>query len=156
VNRPRHEALRPLVDALGALLETAGPRAQAFLNHWPPELIARPVGRRPLPVVAALRVLSRLAAPAARGLVEAVKAQAHDLDWRQTYGKADFSERFVDNYDFNEWIGERGAFISDRIACGVLRLMGMIGIFGVATEQAGPGSQDRRTAQNCAKEQVSP
>ena len=122
MNRRRHEPLRPLVDALRALIETAGPRAQAFLDDWPRELIARPVGARPLPVVAALEGLSRLAAPAARGLVEALEARAFDLDWRQTYGKADFGERFLENYGFNEWIGERGAFVSDRLACGVLLL----------------------------------
>ena len=47
MNRPRHESLRPLVDALRALLETAGPRAQAFLDDWPRELIARPVVQAP-------------------------------------------------------------------------------------------------------------
>ena len=112
----------PLVWALRALLETAGPEAQAFRSDWPRELIARPVGARSLPVVARLRGLARLAAPRTRALVEALEAAAHDLDWRQTYGKADFGERFLENYGFNEWIGQRGAFISDTLACGVLLL----------------------------------
>ena len=116
------EPLHSLVGALRALLESAGPQADAFLADWPRELIARPVGARSLPVVAALPGLSRLAAPAARALVEAVEAQGQDLDWRQTYGKADFGERFLENYGFNEWIGQRGAFISDSVACGVLLL----------------------------------
>ena len=47
---------------------------------------------------------------------------AGDLDWRQTYSSADFGQRFLDNYGWSEWIGERGAFISDAIACGVLML----------------------------------
>jgi gentisate 1,2-dioxygenase len=47
---------------------------------------------------------------------------AGDLDWRQTYSSADFGQRFLDNYGWSEWIGDRGAFISDAIACGVLML----------------------------------
>jgi hypothetical protein len=85
-------------------------------------LIARPVGARSLPVVAALRGLSSLAAPATLAPVEGVAARAHELDWQQTYGKADFGERFLDNYGFNEWIGQRGVFVSDAVACGVLLL----------------------------------
>ena len=55
------EALHSLVEALRALLETAGPQADAFLRDWPSEFIARPVVARSLPVVAALQGLSRLA-----------------------------------------------------------------------------------------------
>ena len=116
------EALHSLVDALRALLKTAAPEAEAFLRDWPPELIARPVGARSLPVVAALRGLSRLAAPRTRALVEAVEALAGELDWRQTYTSSDFGSRFLDNYGYNEWVGQRGAFMSDRVACGVLLL----------------------------------
>jgi hypothetical protein len=57
------EARHSLVEALRALLETAGPQAEAFLRDWPSELVPRPVGARSLPVVAALQGLSRLAAP---------------------------------------------------------------------------------------------
>jgi hypothetical protein len=66
------------------------PRAGScpFLRDWPPELVARPVGKRSLPVVAALRGLSRLAAPRTRELVEAIEALAGEFDWRQAYGKA--------------------------------------------------------------------
>jgi len=116
------EALRSLVDALRAFLETAGPQAQTFLNDWPQELIARPVGARTFPVVAALRGLSHFAAPRTRALVDALEALAGELDWRQTYDKADFGERFLENYGFNEWIGQRGAFVSESVACGVLLL----------------------------------
>ena len=55
-------------------------------------------------------------------MVEAVAALADDLDWRQTYTSADFGERFLQNYGWSEWIGKRGAFESDAIACGVLLL----------------------------------
>jgi Dimethlysulfonioproprionate lyase len=85
-------------------------------------LVARPINARSLPVVRALRGLSDFAAPRAAALVEAVEALAGELDWRQTYTKADFGQRFLDNYGFSEWVGERGAFISESIACGVLLL----------------------------------
>jgi len=49
-------------------------QAEVFLRDWPQELIARPIGGRSLPVVAALRGLSRLAAPQTLALVEAVAA----------------------------------------------------------------------------------
>ena len=35
---------------------------------------------------------------------------------------ADFGERFLQNYGWSEWVGQRGAFASDAIACGVLLL----------------------------------
>jgi hypothetical protein len=115
------QSLRPLVQAFRGLLPSA-PEAEAFLRDWPRELIARPAGKRSLPVVVALRGLARLAAPHTRALVEAVEALAHELDWRQTYSSADFGERFLETYGFSEWIGQRGAFMSDRVACGVLLL----------------------------------
>jgi hypothetical protein len=118
----RQESVRSLVEALRSLLETAGPEAQAFMRDWPRELIARPTSARSLPVVSALRDLSRFAAPETRSLVEAVAALAGELDWRQTYMPADFGERFLQNYGWSEWIGQRGAFASDAIACGVLIL----------------------------------
>jgi hypothetical protein len=115
-------ALGRQVSSLHALLEAAGPQAQPFLRDWPQDLVARPVVARSLPVVASLQGLSRFATPRTRALVEAIAALAGELDWRQTYTKADFGRRFLDNYGFCEWIGERGAFVSDAIACGVLLL----------------------------------
>jgi hypothetical protein len=115
-------SLRPLVDVLRSLLEQAGPEASPFLHDWPRALIARPQAARSLPVVSALQGLSRFAAPETRALVDAVAALAHELDWRQTYSSADFGERFLQNYGWSEWIGQRGAFQSDAIACGVLLL----------------------------------
>jgi len=49
-------------------------------------------------------------------------ALANDLDWRQTYASADFGARFLQNYGWSELVGQRGAFMSDAIACGVLML----------------------------------
>ena len=115
-------SLRPLVAALRDLLEAAGPAASPFLHDWPRELIARPQAARTLPVVSALQGLKRFAAPQTQTLVESIAALAHDLEWRQTYSSADFGERFLQNYGWSEWIGKRGAFESDAIACGVLLL----------------------------------
>jgi hypothetical protein len=117
----REDSLRPLVAAFRELLAAAA-EAEAFLRDWPGELIARPTRPRCLPVVAALRGLARLAVPHTRALVEAIEALAGELDWRQTYSKADFGELFLENYGFSEWIGQRGVFMSDRVACGVLLL----------------------------------
>jgi len=122
MNNRLHEALRPVVDAMRSLLGTAGPEAQAFLSDWPRELTARPIEARSLSVVGAVRGLSRYAAPRTHALVEAIAAVAGELDWRQTYSEADFGARFLENYGFSEWIGQRGAFLSDTIACGVLLL----------------------------------
>jgi hypothetical protein len=119
---PLAEPLVRLINILRELLETAGPEAHAFIRDWPKALTARPVAARSLPVVAALQDLSRFAAPRTRALVEQIAALASELDWRQTYTKADFGARFLDSYGFSEWIGERGAFVSDAIACGVLLL----------------------------------
>jgi hypothetical protein len=77
---------------------------------------------RSIPVVAALHGLSHFAGPSTRALVGALEALAGELEWRQTYGLADFGERFLENYGFCEWIGQRGLFISDTIACGILLL----------------------------------
>ena len=74
--------LRPLIDALRALLASAGPEAQPFLRDWPRSLVARPFAARSLPVVSAFEGLSQYAAPRTCSLVEAVAALANDLDWR--------------------------------------------------------------------------
>ena len=108
--------------ALRSFLEAAGSEASPFLREWPQALVARPIVARSLPAVSALRGLSQFAPPETRALVKQIAALAGELDWRQTYTKADFGQRFLDNYGFSEWIGERGAFMSDAIACGVLLL----------------------------------
>ncbi len=115
-------SLRPLVAAVREQLAAAGAQASPFLRDWPRELIARPQAARPLPIVSALEGLSRFAAPETRTLVEAVAALGGELDWRQTYTSADFGERFLQNYGWSEWMGKRGAFESEAIACGVLLL----------------------------------
>jgi hypothetical protein len=92
------------------------PEASAFLRYWPKALIARPTHPRSLPVLGTLRGLSRLAAPRTQGLVEAVEAAAGEHDRQQTYEPADLGERFLENYRLSEWNGQRGTFMSDRVA----------------------------------------
>ena len=73
-------------------------------------------------MVSVLEGLPRFAAPRTRPLVKAIAARAKDLDWRQTYSQADFGELFLQSYGWSEWIGQRGAFVRDAIAGGVLLL----------------------------------
>jgi Dimethlysulfonioproprionate lyase len=115
-------SLERLVCSFRELLAAGGAEAGPFLRDWPRELVTRPLVARSLPVVASLQGLSRCAAPQTRALVDGIAALAGELDWRQTYARADFGQRFLNNYGWSEWIGERGAFVSDKIACGVLLL----------------------------------
>jgi hypothetical protein len=119
---PLAVSLSRLLAALRDLMQAAGPEASPFLGDWPSELIARPVASHLVPIVSALQDALRFAAPETRALTEAVAALSQEMAWRQTYGAADFGARFLENYGFSEWIGERGVFQSKAIACGVLLL----------------------------------
>ena len=118
----RDDSSRPLVAALRRLLEAAGPPALPFLRDWPRDLTARSFAARSLPVVSALDGLERFAAPKTRALVQAVAARARDLDWRQTYQAPISASAFSRTTALANGAGERGAFESDAIACGVLLL----------------------------------
>ena len=115
-------SLRSLVAALRELLEAAGPEASPFLRDWPQELTPRPIVPHPLPVVSALQGLSRFAAPE-----DARFGRSRRGAGRRSRLAADLYERrfrraILKNYGWSEWIGQRGAFESDAIACGVLLL----------------------------------
>ena len=103
---------------LGAVREAFGrvPEAEPFLAEWPEEAQTRVL------VPTLLPVCQRLAGMAESGVVTALKALAGQLQWRQTYGAADFGEAFLAGYAWAEFIGLRGPVASDRIACGVLLL----------------------------------
>ena len=92
------------------------------MRDWPRRLIARPVGARSLPVVAALRGLARLAAPRTRARRRRSRRWPANSTGGRPIDSLDFGSRFLDNYGYNEWVGQRGAFMSDRVACGVLLL----------------------------------
>jgi len=95
---------------------------QAFLAEWPHD--GRIVERAP----AVLRVLNWLpqllggACDRTEALTRLVVENAYGLDWRQTYTPAEFGPGFLERYGWTEIIGERGVFVSDRIAAGILML----------------------------------
>jgi Dimethlysulfonioproprionate lyase len=98
------------------------PEAAKFLAEFPPLTATRPTSPRSLPVCARLPDLAALAAPSTLALVLELVACASGLEWRQTYGVADFGVEFLKSYGWTELIGLRGPLPSDRIACGFLLL----------------------------------
>ena len=86
------------------------------------ELIARPEGAESFRSSPRSKKPLRISRARDHAAHRGVAALARELDWRQTYTPADFGERFLQHYGCSEWVGERGAFVSDRIACGVLLL----------------------------------
>jgi hypothetical protein len=98
------------------------PEAAKFLADFPPLAATRPAPPRLLPVCARLPDLPALAPPSTLALVLELVACASGLEWRQTYGVADFGAAFLRSYGWTELIGLRGPFPSDRIACGFLLL----------------------------------
>jgi len=71
----REQSGRPLVQTLRELPASV-PEAQGFLHDWPRDLVARPVGKRSLPILAALGGLERLAALRTQGLLEGIEVLA--------------------------------------------------------------------------------
>ncbi len=112
------ELLEETLDLLGRY----GEPAQSFLGDLDPmeERALEPV------VLPCLRHLDACAALAEGGAGEAIARllaeRGQRLRWGQTYGRADFDARFLDNYGWMELFGERGHYASDRLACGVLLL----------------------------------
>ncbi|MFI4998081.1 MAG: dimethylsulfonioproprionate lyase family protein, partial [Hyphomicrobiales bacterium] len=81
--------------------------------------------RKPLPVCRFLAgALRGAVGGAAAPLAPPLEALLASLAWTQNpnYRRAPPADGFLDNYGWSEWIGERGAFVSDAIACGVLML----------------------------------
>ena len=107
--------MRALLEAVRAAF-AAVPEAAPFLAEWPDGRVKRALEPVQLPVC------RWLAGMADVGVIGAVKAQASRLQWRQTYGAADFGEAFLQGYGWSEFIGLRGPVASEQIACGVLVL----------------------------------
>ena len=114
--------LRALVGAAHTLVAAQEGAARRFYADWPQHLTARPQVAKSLPVTHALDGIGRFAVPATNVLVQNIQRLARHFEWRQTYVSGDFGERFLQCYGWSEWIGRRGIFDSDRIACGVLLL----------------------------------
>jgi hypothetical protein len=114
--------MRGIAAQARALLVAQGAAAKAFLDAWPMEPKARPVNAHALAALAWLDGVERFAAPETMALARDIVALAASLDWRQTYGAEDFGARFLERYGWSEFFGQRGLFVSDVIACGVLLL----------------------------------
>lgn len=91
------------------------PEAAAFLGDWPEGAARRGQVPVQLPVC-------RWLAGMAGGLAGEVAAHAGALEWRQTYGAADFGAGFLERYGWTEIIGLRGPIPSERVAAGFLLL----------------------------------
>ena len=107
--------MRELLTAVRLAFEGLA-EARPFLADWPEEGAGRVVQAGQLPVCRWLAAMSD------SGVMGAVKAAAGRLQWRQTYGAADFGEALLAGYGWAEFVGLRGPVPSERIACGVLLL----------------------------------
>lgn len=107
--------MRDLLVAVRRAFEGVA-EAAPFLADWPEGGTIREVEAGKLPVCHWLDGMAQT------GVMGAVKAAAEQVQWRQTYGAADFGEDFLAGYGWAEFIGLRGPVPSTRIACGVLLL----------------------------------
>ena len=107
------QGLRVAMQALDA-----GP----FLNDWPPLVASHAVPATWLPVCDCLPQLAAQAAGPLAPLVAGLIAGARAMDWRQTYGVADFGADFLQGYGWTELIGLRGPIPSTQVAVGFLLL----------------------------------
>ena len=104
-----------LMDAVRTAF-SAVTEAAPFLAEWPQVAVSRVLEPVHLPVCRWLDAVPD------NGVMGVVKAAAPGLQWRQTYGAADFGAAFLQDYGWSEFIGLRGPVASERIACGVLLL----------------------------------
>jgi hypothetical protein len=102
-----------LLDQVKRLF-SAVPEAAGFLACWPTS------GQRDCPAMnlPVCDWLTKLTPASA--LTQALCETP--LQWRQTYGAADFGDAFLRGYGWAEFIGLRGPVPSTQIACGVLLL----------------------------------
>jgi hypothetical protein len=109
-----------LAQGLRAAMQAvdAGP----FLDDWPPLVASRAVPATWLPVCDCLPQLASQAAGTLSPLVAGLMAGARGMDWRQTYGAADFGADFLHGYGWTELIGLRGPIPSTQVAVGFLLL----------------------------------
>lgn len=109
-----------LAQGLRAALQAvdAGP----FLENWPELVASRAVPATWLPVCEVLPEVAEQAAGPLAPLVAGLRAGAGAMDWRQTYGAADFGADFLQGYGWTELIGLRGPIPSTEVAVGFLLL----------------------------------
>ena len=82
----------------------------------------RSVIPRTLPVLSWMPAAIKAAGRQTEFLVNRFAKLANHLTWGQTYSAQDFGAGFLEKYGWTEFIGLRGPFASDRMACGVLFL----------------------------------
>lgn len=99
------------------------PEAAAFLADWPEGGTRRAQAACVLPVCRWLKgMASGRVDGLADGLAGEVTRGAAALEWRQTYGTADFGAGFLERYGWTEVVGLRGPIPSTRVAAGFLLL----------------------------------
>lgn len=110
----------------GATERLIAVRARQFIAGavvpWSDPAERRAVQPRSLPVLRHLPQCVTSAPRALRPLVQALQAAAPALAWRQTYGAAQMSPQFLDQYGWTELVGLGGAVPSRTCAVGFLIL----------------------------------
>jgi hypothetical protein len=98
-------------------------RLNSFLANWPaPNCMTRSVSPRTLPVLSWMPAAVKAAGKRTGLLVNKLASLANHLSWGQTYSEQDFGAGFLEKYGWTEFIGLRGPFSSERMACGFLFL----------------------------------
>jgi hypothetical protein len=112
--------LCPLIHEILASLAAA--ELCPYLAEWPHAAVSRAVAPASLPVLRWLPVAAGDAPSFSAALIAALCHGASSLAWRQTYTLKDLGAEFLDNYGWSELVGQRGPYLSERIACGFLLL----------------------------------
>lgn len=116
-------AVEDLIGATGRfIIAQAGGFGAGRTVPWSERAQRRAIAPGGLPVAAHLPQLLAAAPPDTRPLVQALQDAAHLLEWRQTYGPAQVSQRFLDNYGWSELAGPAGPVPSTELAAGFLIL----------------------------------
>jgi len=122
---------REPVEALPALARRLwesmqAPALEPFLDDWPASSERAAISPRGNPdALPVLRWLPQIAACGRScdpGFVDAMCRAAPHLEWRQTYGRREVGEAFLQNYAWSELVGPDGMIPSSKISCGVIVL----------------------------------
>ena len=107
----------------GFLRDLGDAHKNSFLADWPGAgAPTRSIVSNNLPVLSWMPAAVAAAHKKAGFLVDMLASSANRLAWGQTYSVDDFGAGFLEKYGWVELIGLRGAFASNRLACGFLML----------------------------------
>ena len=96
---------------------------KSFLANWPSsDCKMRSIAPHSLPVLSWMPAALKAADKQTEFMVNRLASVADHLTWGQTYSALDFGAGFLEKYGWTEFIGLRGPFASEHIACGVLFL----------------------------------